>query len=833
MKITLLILSLRTRCPYLVAFLVFSSIAFQAQIPHQHSSSEILQEMQGLKTLGSVLYLAAHPDDENTRFISYCANELHMRTAYLSITRGDGGQNLIGKEIGPELGLIRTNELMAARGVDGGVQYFTPAKDFGYSKSPEETMAIWGEQDVLQDVVRVIRDFRPDIIVCRFPTDGGGGHGHHTASAMLAEQAFSLAADPAYATEALQGYPTWQAKRIVVNTGRWWNKDISADNPGVVVADVGAYIELLGTSCNELAAKSRSMHKSQGFGSTGVRGSQLEYFEHMAGEEAQESLFDGVDASWSRMNASNDIQEHVNAVIRDYNANDPSASIPGLLNLKKVFQKASDPYWSAIKIQKIDELIRDCMGLYVELRSDAFYASPGDSLRAELEITCRTIDGVKLISGQCDQTNTLNIAASTLKKNEAFILPIRSTFKKELTYTSPYWMDEEGSLGRYTIKDKAMLVKPVAGPSIIMKLNLEIDGEAFSVWTPLIQKDNDPVKGELWKPFTIGPEMTVKFAEENLFILSDKNVKSSFVIKAEKDISAKELSLGLPEKWKAEPANFKVPAMKKGESLSYDFTVNTSLKEAKGSMSMKTGTVHVKSLRSIDYDHIPSLTVIKDAQVNLVKMNVNRAGGKIGYIPGAGDKVAESLTSLGYEVELLDEFKLKAGGLEKYKAIITGIRLFNVDEKVSDYVPILDAYCMNGGNVILQYNTRHEMKTEEFSPYKIHLSRDRVTEEDAEVKFLEKDHAVMLAPNAITVKDFEDWVQERGLYFPDEWGNEFKSILSWHDKGESAKDGALLIAPYGKGNFIYTGISFFRELPAGVPGAYRLMVNMIELPAHD
>jgi len=819
-----------------IVFALVLSLNAISQKTIQKSPSEILQEMEALSNLGSVLYLAAHPDDENTRFISYCANELHMRTAYLSITRGDGGQNLIGKEIGPELGLIRTQELLAARRIDGGIQYFTPAKDFGYSKSPEETMAIWGEQEVLQDVVRVIRDFRPDVIVCRFPTDGGGGHGHHTASALLAEQAFSLAADGAYAPETLKGYEPWQAERIAVNTGRWWNDKISADDAGVVAVDVGSYVELLGTSCNELAAKSRSMHKSQGFGSTGVRGSQIEFFEHMKGSEADKDLFDGLKLDWSRVPAAFPIQEAIDGMIKDFNSMHPSASIPALIRLRKSVSAISDPHWKKIKGAEIDGLIIQCAGLFIEARSKDFYASPGDSLHVELELTCRGIEGMKLLSVRCDESMPLLIAAQDLTKNEAVILDIHSVLKKDIPYSTPYWLKEEGSLGRYASPDPALISRPEADPTLAFDLLIEIQGEQIPFRTFLVQKDNDPVKGETWRPFIIGPEATISFKDQNLFILSSDPVRSSVTLWAQKDIPASELSLISDTDWTIEPQVFQVEALKKGEKRSFDFLVNNSQEgKLKINAQINKGGSAERALQmnTIIYDHIPTQVILNQATLNVVKMEVKREGGRIGYIPGAGDVVAESLTSLGYQVDILDAKTINETDLSPYRAILSGIRLLNVDENVSSYFPKLLSYCKAGGNLIVQYNTRHEMKTEEFSPYPLKISRDRVTEEDAKVKFLAPEHPVMKSPNLIQERDFEGWVQERGLYFPEEWTKEFEPIFSWNDQGESAKEGALLIAPDGKGNYVYTGISFFRELPAGVPGAYRLLVNLIELPAHE
>jgi LmbE family N-acetylglucosaminyl deacetylase len=818
-------------------FLIGIPRTSQAQLPQQWSSAEILHHIEGLNTLGSVLYLAAHPDDENTRFISYCANELHMRTAYLSITRGDGGQNLIGKEIGPELGLIRTNELLMARSVDGGLQYFTPSKDFGYSKSPEETLEMWGRDMVLEDVVRVIRHFRPDVIVCRFPTDGGGGHGHHTASALLADEAFYLAADGSYNPKGLQGYPAWQTKRIVVNTGRWWKDDISVDDPGVVSEDVGAYVELLGTSCTELAARSRSKHKSQGFGSTGTRGEQVEYFEHLGGTMAKQSLFDEVNRGWSRVDGSKALEKSISDLVRSFDPKDPSRSIPALVGIKKSLAKLPDTHWAQLKVKDVDALIVQCAGLYAEARTKDFYAFKGDSLHIEVEFTSRNRDKVLLKALSSDMIQGSEKQSMLLEKNKSVIIDFSGVISRTNEFTTPYWLKKEVTMGRFNIDHMEDAVKPVSEPSILVHVDLEIDGADIDMDLPVNMKWNDPVKGESWRPFVIGPELTLNFNEENLFLLSDAPVMGSFTLTSHGGFDDVSIELKAPEGWQVEPLTYQIDSLKKDEERIFTFSVISSFAEAEGDITaivnIGKGEQEAFSQTTIDYEHIPTQFILRPSALRLVKMNVLRSGGRIGYVPGAGDKVAEAMLSLGYEVHILNEDLIKAGGLEQYKAIITGIRLLNVDERLDAYFPELLDYAKNGGNLIVQYNTRHGLKAEKFSPYPITLSRDRVTEEDSEVHFLAAEHHLMTSPNTITQEDFKGWVQERGLYFPSEWDEAYTPILSWHDEGEDAKEGALLIAPYGKGNYVYTGISFFRELPAGVPGAFRLFVNLIESPKHD
>ncbi|HZM00253.1 MAG TPA: PIG-L family deacetylase, partial [Planctomycetota bacterium] len=361
--------------------------------PEQLDGAEILHGLHKLEVVGSALYIAAHPDDENTRLITWLSQGRKVRTAYLSLTRGDGGQNLIGSELGDALGVLRTQELLEARRIDGGEQFFTRAVDFGYSKSPEESFAKWGRQEVLGDIVRVIRRFRPDVIITRFAPDGSGGHGHHTASALLAHEAFDLAADPAAFPEQLaEGLRPWQAQRLFFNGSTWWRSELpelAAQDPGRWVrVDVGGFDPLLGASYTEIAGRSRSQHKSQGFGAAETRGEQLEYLRLDRGAplEAPE-LFDGIDLGWSRVEGGSRVQDSLRELIEAYEPRAPERSLPRLVGLVSALDElAASPSpgreWARWKAEAARELILQVCGTVVQAASSAPRAAAGGTLPA-------------------------------------------------------------------------------------------------------------------------------------------------------------------------------------------------------------------------------------------------------------------------------------------------------------------------------------------------------------------------------------------------------------------------------------------------------------------
>lgn len=808
----------------LTLFILVSTFLY-GQMPKQLNSAEIYQEIKKLNVVGNVLYLAAHPDDENTRFISYCANEKLYNTAYLSLTRGDGGQNLIGTEIREELGIIRTQELLAARRTDGGNQYFTRANDFGYSKTPDETLEIWDKEKILGDVVWVIRKFRPDVIVCRFPTSGGGGHGHHTASALLAKEAFSLAGDASKYPEQLKYVNIWQPTRVVVNTGRWWNDSISGDDPGVVTIDIGEYNSVLGTSYNELAARSRSQHKSQGFGSTGKRGEQIEYFEHLVGTPANDHLFEGYASDWSRVERSIIVQGLVTRLIDEYNIAKPSDSRKDLIELRQELINLGtngDPFVFE-KIKDVDRLLTHISGLYVEAVASDFSAAKGDSIEVTLEYISRNGKNLELKNVRND---ALGVNLPFEDEEQQF-----QTFKvapKNIQITQPYWLAKEGSLGTYNVTDQNLIGLPENDPAVSFEVTYVSDDEELIVDIPLVYKWNDPVKGEMYRPFVITPRVTANISQPTYLFSNQSSQQIEVTLKAHTNNQTGRFAAILPMGWKATYEDG-FTLERKGDEYKVVITLTPEDRPQNGNLEIILNGTKAKAMNTISYDHIPTQVWFPDSKTKLVYVDVQTKTKKIGYIAGAGDLVPEALRNIGYQVDLLNESDLDIENLKQYGAILTGIRFFNVNERSPFMAPKLMEYVNGGGNLIVQYNTRHRMKTQEFGPYPITLSRDRVTEEDAEVSFLAESHPVLNYPNKITPKDFDRWVQERGLYFPSEWDKNYTPILSWHDKGEPARNGSLLVTEFGKGNYVYTGISFFRELPAGVPGAYRLLVNLIEL----
>jgi len=817
---------------YSILFSLFFIISpLFAQQPTQPNAADILLKLKKLNFLGTVLYVAAHPDDENTRLIAYMANERLANTAYLSMTRGDGGQNLVGPEIREALGVIRTQELLAARSIDGGQQFFTRANDFGYSKSPEETQEIWDREKALSDVVWTFRKFRPDVIITRFPTNGGGGHGHHTTSAIFAHEAFDLAADKSKYTDQLEHVEPWQPKRLYLNTGRWWNPDISADDKGVITVDVGAYNNLLGESYTEMAARSRSQHKSQGFGATGSRGEQLEYLEYRKGEQAQNDVFEGIETSWSRIEGGEMIGRMIDKIIQGYNPQNPIAIVKPLLTVRESVSQLKNEHWKAIKLNEIDELIKSALGLYIETRASDFSIAPGGEVELNVEVINRSSASINLMSVSYGAIKDTTVNAQ-LSSNKEVTWETQLAIPQGAQYSQPYWLREEGTLGMYQVNDQQLIGTPENQPAVVVTYTLDVFGTPLEYSSPVVYKWNDPVKGEQYRPFVITPPVFVNIPE-SVYIFSNESERSIDVtVKAGVNNADGKVMLKLPEGWSATPAFYDYQLEAKGEEAIFSFKVKPPKQQSEGQLSavaIQNGKEYHKSIATLDYDHIKTQVLLPDASAKIVKLDIQKYGQTIGYIAGAGDVIPSALREIGYEVWEMNDDEVTPENLASLDAVVLGIRALNTNERLPFFMDELLKYVHDGGTLVIQYNTSHRLKTTEFAPFPLELSRDRVTDEFAEVKILEPQHPVMNEPNKITQNDFSGWVQERGLYFPDTWDKQYKAILASNDKGESAKKGGLLVAEYGKGHYIYTGYSWFRELPAGVPGAFRIFVNLVSL----
>jgi LmbE family N-acetylglucosaminyl deacetylase len=804
-----------------------------SQINQQPSSSHLKLKLRKLNFLGSVLYMAAHPDDENTRIITYLANGRLATAGYLSLTRGDGGQNLIGPELRDLLGVIRTQELLAARRIDGGQQFFTRANDFGFSKSAEEAFRIWGKDEILSDVLKVFRTYQPDVVITRFPPDERAGHGHHTASAVLANEAFELAGKADVLPAQAKELGTWQPMRVYTNTGRWWNKDINESTPGVVTLDVGGFSALLGKSFPEIAAQSGSQHKSQGWGQPGNRGYLPEFLELMKGPKAEKDIFEGVNTTWTRVKGGEKVQPLMDRALKEFDEENPAAIVPLLLQLRKAIQSVEPGIWKTRKLAETEQLIVECSGLYVEATASGYHGSPGEKVRSSFEVVNRAgahIALTKISSSALSWDTTVNQA---LEKNKKVAINSITSIKEDLSYTEPYWLREPHDQGIFKVSDPRMIGSPQNDPAVEFTFSFAVAGEQFDVKRPLIYKWVDNVKGELWRPFEIVPPVFVNLQEKVIVFSSSQPKELRLLLRSSsKNKVSGTLSLTMPSGWRSDPASISFELLKGGDELTRSFTIYPSESESKGfvkAVAEVDGKKYSEAIQYIDYDHIPVQTLLPEAQASVVRLDLKKEGQLIGYIRGAGDETSAALRNMGYDVWEMKNEEVTLANLKKVDAVVLGIRAVNTNSRIRYFMADLLNYVKEGGTVVMQYNTNFDMEVETFSPYPLKISRDRVTDEGSEVRLLKPDHAVFNTPNKISATDFEGWVQERGLYFPSQWDPAFEALLSMNDKGEQPKEGSLLVAKHGMGHFVYTGLSFFRELPEGVPGAYKLFANLVSL----
>jgi LmbE family N-acetylglucosaminyl deacetylase len=812
---------------HLIALFLFTAIFSKAQTNPPTDLGSIQQNFKKLNVLGSVLYVAAHPDDENTRLLAYLAQEKHYRTGYVSLTRGDGGQNLIGNEQSELLGLIRTQELLAARRIDGAEQFFTRANDFGFSKGPEETLKIWDKEKVLGDVVWVIRKFRPDVIICRFPTTGEGGHGHHTSSAILAQEAFAAAADPSRYPEQLKYVKPWQAKRLLWNTFSFGSINTTAADQFKI--NVGVYNQTLGKGYGEIAAESRSNHKSQGFGSAKVRGESYEYFKTILGDAPQNDLMDGVNITWKRVKDGDAVEATLGVIAKSFNAENPEKSVPALIQLLGKVERVSDVYWREQKVKELSNFIAACSGLWFEAyATEATYAL-GDKINIKAQAINRFSNHVK-INSITSEDNTVALDSKVLPENQLQSFDASITASRLI---QPYWLAQPHPIGIYTLPDNTLAGNPENPDLPKVTFQFIIEGKPVSIDRRLVYKFVDPVRGEVYQPLEITPPVTANIDGKDYIFSAEQpqtvliNLKS--FTKASGSISLKPI-IG----WKISPEKIDFTDRDKNDEWSVAFTItptDTKPKTAElEAVVNANGKPFSLSLRRIRYDHVPAITLFPPAQTKLVYLDMKTTGKKIGYLAGAGDQMPEALRQVGYEVRMLTENDVMNSDLSVYDAIVTGVRAYNVNERLVYEQPKLLEYVKNGGNLVVQYNNNNGIVVKQIGPYPFTVVNRRVTDENADVTVLDKENPVLNYPNKITADDFKGWIQERGLYFVTNIDPQYKAVFQMNDKGEESLNGSLIVGDYGKGRFVYTSLAFFRELPAGVPGAYRLFINLLSRP---
>ncbi len=815
---------------YVLLLLFILSIQIFPQPQPALSSSEIKLALKKLDLLGSVLYIAAHPDDENTSAISYLAKGKLLRTGYLSITRGDGGQNLIGTEQSDQLGVLRTQELLEARKRDGGEQFFTRAIDFGYSKSPDETFEFWDKQKVLSDVVWVIRNFRPDIIITRFPPTGQGGHGHHTASAILALEAFDLANDPKTFPEQLKYMNTWQPRRVFWNAWLPALQNEKIDLSKVPSLNLGEYNSLLGKSYTEVSALSRSMHKSQGFGASGVRNNLLNYFILLKGDSVSTDMFEGIDLTWNKVDGGKEIYSLIQKTISEFDDQNPASSLDNLFLIYERISNLKDDYWKQVKLKEITELIRSCAGIWIEAISDNEFISVGDTLKVKSSIVNRS--DINLSSSTVDIRNLsdLKIENTQLKKGELSSYNFTTIISEDTPISQPYWLQQDHKVGVFNITDQNLVGIPEENPKFICDFIVSYKNISITLSVPVYFRITDPVDGETYKSIVITPPVTVNIEKDIIFFNSSKEKELKVTLQSFKNLTSGKLVLECGNGWKVEPQEIDFRIDKKNQIKDFYVKVVPSGNQTNSELSAKLiidNKTYSKSLTRIEYKHILPQTIFYEAKSKLQLFDFEKDGvKKIGYIVGSGDKIPDFLSELGFDVTLLEDKNFSSNNLSQYDVIVTGIRAYNTRENLASFHKELVKYVDAGGTLISQYNTTGDLIIEP-GVLPLKLSRDRVTDENSEVEILNSNHQVFNKPFKITKDDFNGWIQERGLYFPNEWDKNYEALLSMNDKGEIPKKGSLLITKYGKGTFVYTGLSFFREIPAGVEGAIKLFINLL------
>jgi LmbE family N-acetylglucosaminyl deacetylase len=816
----------------LLVLLFYCTEIIQAQ-PKALSSSEIYQNIQKLNTVGNAMYIAAHPDDENTLLIAWLSKEKKVRTAYMAMTRGDGGQNLIGSEQGEYVGLLRTHELLEARKIDGGEQYFSRAVDFGFSKQTEEALSTWGKDKILEDLVYQIRKFQPDVLINRFPPDARAGHGHHSASAVLAAEAFDAAADPTKFPEQLKNVKVWQAKRLVWNTfNRGFTNAEPTDGPFIKLP-LADYSPLLGKSYSEIAADARSKHRSQGFGSAPTRNERFDFAINIKGEPAKEDLFDGIDLTWRRIQGGEPIGKALDDILSQFDFTNPSKSVKSLIEVYKAIEKTPESIYKTNKLSDCLNLILACSGIYCEANAATNMISPGQTLKVFATAVNRSNLDVKIenfkIYGTASKDSVLG---KSLNYNKSIDFAVDTKIPANAAITQPYWLNEKPEKGIYKIQEEKFRGLPMAPDALWAEFTLNILGQSLKYTHPIKYKYTEPSIGEIYKYLEIRPEIMLNLDQKVYIFADNKPKKVGVMVKSNIANNSTQVKLNLAAGWNYEPKEIEVNFTEKNQEKPVFFTVtpptNSSETEIKAMASTANGTFS-KSLKNVKYEHIPELNVFPEATAKANRINLLKKGQNIAYIAGAGDEVPESLKQIGYDLTNLNETTIK-GNLAKYDAIIVGVRAYNTEDWLVNAQNTLFEYVKNGGNLIVQYQTQAfygTVKTKELGPFPISIGRGRVTEENAEMKVLRAKDPILNTPNKIDPKDYDGWIQERGLYFAEKWSDKYTSVYSIKDTGETEQEGSLLYTKYGKGTYIFTGLSFFRQLPAGVPGAFRLMANLI------
>ncbi|MGI4744228.1 MAG: NEW3 domain-containing protein, partial [Janthinobacterium lividum] len=611
-----------------------------------------------------------------------------------------------------------------------------------------------------------------------------------------------------------------------------------------------------------IAARSRSQHRSQGFGSAAQRGEAIEYFQFVKGTPAKTDLFEGIDQTWNRLPGGAGVGKMVDEVLRKYDAANPSASVAGLLKIHSQLQSAaSKDFWHLEKVVQVEMLLQACLGLHIEASVPAAAVATGQTAEVTVEAVNQGPVPATVRQVWAEGFGRDTLVAKELRAGQTLRLALRLPISKLVPPSQPYWLREPGTIGMYsvpaelivaqadlavrkkskpetwlTIDRQHLIGRPENPLSPNVTLELTVQGTSFYLTVPVQYRHTDPVLGELYQPLAVVPPVLVNIPAARAYVFADQQPKQVPVtLRAGQAGVGGSLALQVPSGWQAEPATVSFNLKNKDDEQTVNFTLRPLAGAAEGKTELRAvatvgGQLYSRGIQTIAYPHIPTQTLFPEATAPLVKLNVARGHTKnIGYLMGAGDEVPEALRQLGYAVTLLDPATdLTAERLAKYDAVVLGVRAYNVLDRLKTQQPALLKYVENGGTLLVQYVVNRGTILPEIGPYPLTLSADRVSVEKAPVTFLTPSAPVLTTPNKITQADFQGWVQEQGLYYPSAWDAHYQPVIASHDPGETEKQSAILVAPYGKGRYIYTGLSLFRELPAGVPGAFRILANLVE-----
>jgi len=838
--------------PIAVVFLV-SALASPGEIPEDRGAMGLSQALLRLDVIGSVLHTGAHPDDENSALLAWLARGGGVRTAYLSATRGEGGVNLVGSELFEALGVIRTEELFGARRLDHAEQFFTPNYEFGFSKSAQDTFTKWPHDQVLGDFVRVIRYFRPEIIISRFTGTPRDGHGHHQVAGIITQEAFKAAADPGLFPE--YGRP-WQAKKLYLNvTGNEQNP------PAGLVINVGEYDPALGRSYSQIASEGRSLHRSQAQGGaqeSGPRQTRLQLVQKTVAVADNAPLFEGSlyklpDLAQLDPTIAGDVAElerRVTSIRAKVNLIRPFDISPDLAAALRLLQqtKTKSPnehvrFLLQRKESDFQEALRLATGLVADVLASDDTVAPGQEFNLTISVTNggpHHVSNLRLHTNlPPGWTQTSDGSSGSLEPGQRFDQKYKITVSGSPDFTQPYWLRQPRQGDRFVWPPATAGMLPIDETLLPTDIELDYEGATIVMDKPAEFRRVDRMLGEQRTLLKSVPAVSVGLSPEIAIVPLKGKRRKEFTVNLENESPAGtrgEVSLILPSGWTALPESQSVNLSQQGEKASLRFLVSIPGVEGDYSIDavLRSGNQEFKTgYAAIAYPHIETRHVFSRAQAKVEVLDVATTVSSVGYIDGTGDGIPEALRQLGVNVTMLSPSDIATADLAKYPTIVVGVRAYAVRDDLRAYSRRLMEYVSNGGTLLVQYNRANEVGGVQIAPYPLTIpntnqnNQERVTHEDAPVRILDPKSPVLNLPNKITESDFEDWVDERGTFFSRSWDSHYVTPLDTADPGEPGRAGGLVIAKYGKGTYIYTGYSFFRQLPAGVKGAYRLFANLV------